>query len=146
VVVACAAVAGCRARTPEVAIDTAPEAAAGAAGARVRTAFAHTLPAMDGRSVAVTLLEVSYGPGGSSAPHSHPCAVVGYVVAGALRTWVQGEPEAVYRAGESFYEAPNAVHLVSANASSTEPVRFLAWFTCDREGPLSVSAADAHAR
>jgi hypothetical protein len=28
---------------------------------------------MDGDSVAVTLVEVGYGPGGSSAPHHHLC-------------------------------------------------------------------------
>jgi quercetin dioxygenase-like cupin family protein len=141
--VACAAVAGCRSHTPEAATGAASRPVPGAKGAQVRTAFTRALPSMDGNSVAVTLVEVGYGPGGSSAPHRHPCAVVGYVVEGALRSQVQGEPEAVYHAGESFYEAPNAVHLVSANASGTEPVRFLAWFTCDHEGPLSVPVSDA---
>src|SRR6267154_1576636 len=50
--------------------------------------------------------------------------------------------EAIYRAGESFYEAPNGVHLISANASDKEPVRFLASFTCDRETPLSVAVPE----
>jgi hypothetical protein len=58
----------------------------------------------------------------------------------AYRSQVQGEPQAVYHAGETFYEAPNSVHLVSANASRTEQVRFLAYFTCDRDTPLSVAA------
>jgi hypothetical protein len=52
-----------------------------------------------------------------------------------------GEPEAVLAAGESFYEAPNAVHLVSANASPDAPVKFLAYFTCDRDTPLSAVRA-----
>jgi quercetin dioxygenase-like cupin family protein len=51
---------------------------------------------------------------------------------------VKGGPVAVYRAGETFYEEPNTVHLISANASDERPVRFLAIFTCDREAPLSV--------
>jgi quercetin dioxygenase-like cupin family protein len=96
---------------------------------------------MDGQQLSLRLLEVSYGPGGSSRPHRHPCAVVGYVVEGALRTQMKGGPETVYRAGEGFYEAPNAVHQVSANASDREPVRFLAWFTCDHEAPLSTEVA-----
>ena len=61
-----------------------------------------------------------------------------YVVQGILRAQVKGEPEAVYHAGESFYEPPNGVHQVSANASQTEPVEFLAYFICDHETPLSV--------
>jgi quercetin dioxygenase-like cupin family protein len=68
--------------------------------------------------------------------------VIGYVVTGAFRTQVQGEPEAVYQAGQSFYEAPNGVHLISANASDKEPVRFLATFTCDQETPLSVAVPE----
>ena len=105
--------------------------------AQVRKVLSQALPAMDGRGLRVTVLEVTYGPGDSSRPHRHPCAVIGSVIAGTLRSRVQGEPEALYRAGESFYEAPNGVHLVSANASDRDPVRFLAYFTCDHDAPLS---------
>src|SRR5690242_15745504 len=93
-----------------------------------RTVLSQALPVMDGRRLRVTVVEVTYGPGDSSRPHRHPCAVVGSVIAGTLRSRVQGAPEALYRAGESFYEAPNGVHLVSANASQQDPVRFLAYF------------------
>ena len=51
---------------------------------------------------------------------------------------MKGASEAVYKARESFYEAPNGIHQVSANASKTEPAVFLAYFICDHEGPLSV--------
>ena len=102
-----------------------------------RRVLSQALPAMDGRGLRVTVVEVRYAPGGSSRPHRHPCAVVGFVIAGTLRSRVQGEPEALYRAGESFYEAPNGVHLVSANASDRDPVQFLAYFTCDHDAPLS---------
>jgi quercetin dioxygenase-like cupin family protein len=101
-----------------------------------RRVLSQALPVMDGRGLRVTVVEVTYGPGGSSRPHRHPCAVVGFVIAGTLRSRLQGEPEALYRAGESFYEAPNRVHLVSANASDRDPVRFLAYFTCDHDAPL----------
>jgi quercetin dioxygenase-like cupin family protein len=110
----------------------------GAANDRVRTVSTTPLPHMDGDHLKVVTLEVHYGPGESSSPHSHPCAVVGYVLEGAIRTQVKGEPEAIYKPGESFYEAPNGVHLVSANASSTQPARLLATMICDREAPLSV--------
>lgn len=106
--------------------------------AQVRTAFTGGLPGMVGDRLRTTVLEVTYEPGGASAPHRHPCPVVGYVVQGHLRTQVEGGRVAVYRAGESFFEAPNALHRVSANASDDKPVRFLAIFTCDRETPLSV--------
>ena len=105
-----------------------------------RVAFAHALSPLDGSHLVATVVEVSYGPGGSSPPHSHPCPVIGYVIDGSLRTQVKGEAEAVYTAGQSFYEAPNGVHQVSANASKDKPVRFLAYFVCDRRVPLSTPA------
>jgi quercetin dioxygenase-like cupin family protein len=114
-------------------------------GTQDRIAISHALPRLDGEHLAVKLVEVSYPPGASSKPHSHPCPVVAYVLDGALRVHIKGTPEAVYRAGESFYEAPNSAHLVSANASDKEPARFLAFFTCDRDTPLSVSLPDSAA-
>jgi len=105
---------------------------------RARTLLSKALPKLNSDHLKAVLLEVSYGPGEASSPHSHPCAVIGYVVEGSLRTQVKGEPEMIYKAGETFYEAPNGVHLVSANASSTEPASFLAYLLCDRDAPLSV--------
>jgi quercetin dioxygenase-like cupin family protein len=64
--------------------------------------------------------------------------VIGYVLKGAVRMQVKGGTEAVYRAGDSFYEEPNGIHMVSKNASATEPATFLAYFICDHTGPLSV--------
>lgn len=110
---------------------------------RARIVLSKTLPTLDGTQLKATLVEVNYGPGEASPPHSHPCAVVGYVVEGALRTQVNGEPERTYKAGESFYEAPNGVHLVSANASSTEPAKLVAYLLCDHDSPLSVDVPES---
>jgi len=107
-------------------------------GRVARTAFSQELPQLDGGHLKVTVVEVTYRPGGSSPAHSHPCPVIGYVVEGALRMHVQGQPETTYKAGESFYEAANGVHLVSANTSDKEPAKLIAYFVCDHETPLSV--------
>jgi quercetin dioxygenase-like cupin family protein len=109
---------------------------------RARITLSHALPPLDGRHLEVTVVEVTYGPGESSPPHSHPCAVTGYVVEGALRTQVRGEPEAIYRVGESFYEAPNGVHLLSANAGREQATKFIAYFVCDQHTPLSVAVPE----
>jgi quercetin dioxygenase-like cupin family protein len=106
--------------------------------ARTRIVFSQSLPQLDAAHLKVTTVEVTYPPGGASAPHSHPCPVIGYVLRGAVRMQVKGGPVSVYRPGDSFYEAPNGVHQVSANASTKEPAVFLAYFICDHEGPLSV--------
>jgi quercetin dioxygenase-like cupin family protein len=111
------------------------------AGARVSTVFSRDLPKLDGGHLAAKIVEVTYGPGGASSPHSHPCPVIGYVLEGAVRIQVKGEPEAIYKAGESFYEPPNGIHQVSANASDHEPAKLLAYFICDHDTPLTVPIA-----
>jgi quercetin dioxygenase-like cupin family protein len=108
--------------------------------------FTHVLPSLRGDRLKVTLVEVTYEPGSSSPPHSHPCPVVGHVIEGSVRMGVKGEPERMYGAGESFYEQPNGVHLVSANASSSRPAKFIAFFVCDRDTPLSVGVPQAPGR
>ena len=40
-------------------------------------------------------------------------------------------PARVYKAGESFFEPPGGEHLVSENASTTEPASLLAVFVAD---------------
>ena len=98
-----------------------------------RVALSRTLAPMDGREVRVRVVEVTYPPGGANASHTHPCPVVGYVLEGSLRMQVNDGAEAIFRKGDTFYEDPGDIHRISANASATEPARFLAYFTCDRE-------------
>ena len=128
----CVALAACRA-TPAEGAPAGPEDP----GAGIRVTLAQALPHLDGANLKATAVEVTYAPGGSSPPHTHPCAVVGYVAEGSIRTQVQGGPEAVYKAGESFYEAPNGVHVVSANASARVPAKLVAFFVCDHDAPLA---------
>jgi quercetin dioxygenase-like cupin family protein len=110
---------------------------------RARIVISQPLPTLDGDHLKGVLVEVRYAPGEASSPHSHPCAVMGYVVEGAVRTQIEGEPERIYQAGESFYEAPNGVHLVSANASSTEKAVLVAYLICDHDTPLSVDVPES---
>jgi quercetin dioxygenase-like cupin family protein len=108
-----------------------------------RRAFAGKLPALDGQRLEATIVEVTYPPGGVNAAHRHPCPVIAYVLEGAVRMQVKGQPERIYKQGETFAETPSDVHLVSANASQDAPARFLAYFVCDHPTPLSVPATDA---
>jgi quercetin dioxygenase-like cupin family protein len=112
--------------------------------ARTRTVFSQALPRLDGSRLQVTTVEVTYPPGGRSAPHSHPCPVIGYVLKGAVRMQVKGGALAIYKPGESFYEAPNGIHLVSENVSTKEPATFLAYFICDHSAPLSTKVPAVH--
>lgn len=131
------AAVGCRAGSAQTKGETAGDST------RVRVALSHALPRLEGKHLAVKLVEVTYPPGGASRPHSHPCPVAVYVIDGALRVLVKGQPEAVYRAGETFYEAPNSAHLVSASASDKDPAKFVAFFVCDKDTPLSLPLTDS---
>jgi len=125
--------------------------ALGSAAAQDRTSQSHTvfsgkLPALDGQRLEATVVEVIYPPGGANPAHRHPCPVIGYVLEGAVRMQVKGQPERVFKPGETFFESPSDVHLVSANASREAPARFLAYFVCDRATPLSVRVSDDEKR
>lgn len=84
---------------------------------------------------------VSYPPGAKSEAHHHAKSafIMAYVVSGAIRSQVDGEPARVYHAGETWHEAPGAHHTISENASATEPAELLAVFLLDTgDGPLTL--------
>lgn len=83
-----------------------------------------------------TFVEVILEPGQSSAPHRHAGFVLGYVLEGRFRFAVKGEPERVLGPGETFYEAPDAVHLVSGNGGD-KTARILAIIVAQKGAPLT---------
>lgn len=68
-------------------------------------------------------VSVRYPPGAKSGAHHHAKSafIMAYVISGAIRSQVEGEPARVYRAGETWSEPPGAHHTISENASATEP-------------------------
>ncbi|MGH3726313.1 MAG: cupin domain-containing protein [Mycobacterium sp.] len=84
---------------------------------------------------------VSYPPGTKSEAHRHAKSafIMAYVISGAIRSQVDGEPVRVYHAGETWHEAPGAHHTIGENASTTEPAELLAVFLLDTgDGPLTI--------
>ncbi|MET0532979.1 MAG: cupin domain-containing protein [Steroidobacter sp.] len=73
----------------------------------------------------ITMLTVEYAPGASSAKHRHDGQVLVYVLEGTLNMQVDGQGLVTLKPGQTFYENPDDVHLVSANASKTERAKFL---------------------
>jgi quercetin dioxygenase-like cupin family protein len=104
---------------------------ASAKRSKVTLVFDQVLPNVPGKSMRGVLVE--YPPGGSSVAHTHPKSAFIYatVLEGAIRSKVNDGPEITYRAGENWSEKPGDHHLVSANASTTEPARLLAVFVLD---------------
>lgn len=93
------------------------------------------LPHVQGKRI--TTMVVEFPPNGISPPHHHGGSVTVYVLSGVIRSQLQGQPPIVYRAGESFFEPPGAVHLLAENMSATEPARILAVFVADEGATLT---------
>ena len=83
----------------------------------------------------VVMLTVTYPPGGASLPHRHDAQVFVYVLEGELTMQVRGSPAVTLRAGQTFYESPDDIHEVSANASKTAPAKFLVVSIKDKAKP-----------
>ena len=107
-----------------------------AEGDKVTPVRSEKLPNVPGKSL--TAVVVNYAPGGKSASHHHAGSVLAYVLSGSIRSENSATgPARVYKAGESFFEPPGSEHLVSENASTTEPASLLAIFVADDGAQLT---------
>jgi quercetin dioxygenase-like cupin family protein len=74
----------------------------------------------------VEMLLIEYPPDGVDPPHRHDAHGFIYVIEGTIIMQVKGGKRTVVRAGETFYEGPEDVHLVGQNASRVLPAKFVA--------------------
>jgi quercetin dioxygenase-like cupin family protein len=81
------------------------------------------------------MLTVEYAPGASTPPHRHNAHVFVYVLEGSITMQCHGADPVTLAAGQTFYESPNDVHMVSRNASSTKPAKFLVHLVKDKGVP-----------
>lgn len=109
------------------------------AGGR-KVVFEHELPDVNIKDWSVTAVEVSYGPGESSAAHRHPGITVVYVLEGEVRSKVGDGAEKTYTPGQMFIETPNQLHAVSGNASKTKPAKMLAILLAEKGKQLTTPA------
>jgi len=109
--------------------------AAGSPLDKVELISSHALPNVPGKRV--TIVRVTYGPGGFTRPHRHAGSVTAYITKGEVRSQLGGGPLETFTVGQSFFEPPGATHLVSANASNTEPAELIAVFVADEGAQLT---------
>src|SRR5215469_13968222 len=101
-----------------------------ASDAVVAQLMARDLIGMPGKEV--TMETVEYAPGAKSPPHRHHAQVFVYVLEGSLRMQVQGSPAVTLGPGGTFYESPDDLHVVSENASASQPAKFLVVMVKDK--------------
>jgi uncharacterized protein YbjT (DUF2867 family)/quercetin dioxygenase-like cupin family protein len=88
----------------------------------------------------VLMYTVDFPPGFSSPIHRHDAQVSVYVLEGSVVMQVRGGKEMTLTPGQSFYEGPDDIHIVSRNASSTKPAKFLVFLINKKGAPLVIPA------
>ena len=107
----------------------------------IKPVFQGVLPDPAGKSF--TVVEVDFAAASKADPHRHGQAFVyAYVLSGAVRSQLEGEPPKIYQAGQSWSEPPGAHHIMTENISPTEPARLLVVFVAKAGEPLKTS--DSH--
>jgi quercetin dioxygenase-like cupin family protein len=94
----------------------------------------------------ILTLTVEYPPGVASPPHRHDAQVIVYVLQGEITMQNRGSPAVTLRQGQTFYESPTDVHVVSANASKTAPAKILVFIVKDKNAPVTRDVAPDKAR
>jgi quercetin dioxygenase-like cupin family protein len=84
------------------------------------------------------MITVTYPPGGSDPVHRHNAHVFVYVLEGSIVMGVKGGETVTLAPGQTFYEGPNDIHIVSRNASNTKPAKFLVFFLKDKDAPVLI--------
>jgi quercetin dioxygenase-like cupin family protein len=89
----------------------------------------------EGYTTVTAIAEVPAG--GSSGRHSHPGLETGYVMEGELHLAIDGKPEQVLKAGDSYQIAAGVVHDAKAG---DKPFKVLAIYITDKTKPLATPA------
>jgi len=88
----------------------------------------------------VLMYTVDFPAGYSSPVHRHNAQVSVYELEGSVVMQVRGGKKVTLRPGQSFYEGPDDIHVVSRNASSTSSAKFLVFLIHKKGDPLVIPA------
>jgi len=100
--------------------------------------MSHALAEVSGKEV--LMYTVDFPAGFSSPIHRHDAQVSVYVLEGSVVMQVKGGKELTLGPGQSFYESPDDIHVVSRNASSSKPAKFLVFLIHKKDAPLVIPA------
>jgi len=105
-----------------------------AQGAKVSPLLSKKFNNIKGKEGAMLLVE--YAPGESSRKHRHDAHSFVYVLEGEIVMQLEGMPPQYLIAGDTFYESPEDIHLISSNASDTHPAKFLVFSVKETDKPI----------
>jgi quercetin dioxygenase-like cupin family protein len=99
--------------------------------------FQQNLPNIAGKTF--TVVRVDFAPGARAEPHRHGQAFVfAYVLRGAVRSQLEGQPAQTFTVGQNWSEAPGIHHVLTENASAREPAQLLVVFVADSGASLKI--------
>jgi quercetin dioxygenase-like cupin family protein len=99
------------------------------------------LPGVAGKTF--TSATVDFPPDAKAVPHRHGAAFIyAYVLDGAIRSQLEGEPVKTYHQGQGWVEPPGSHHVLAENTSATQPAKLLVVFVSNTGDPLK--ADDPH--
>ena len=98
--------------------------------------MSHDLADVSGKEI--LMYTVDFPPGFSSPIHRHNAQVSVYVLEGSVVMQVKGGKEITLGPGQSFYESPDDIHVVSRNASNSKPAKFLVFLIKQKGTPLVI--------
>jgi quercetin dioxygenase-like cupin family protein len=104
------------------------------ADATVQSLFTKDLVGVPGKEL--TMIAVEYQPGGKDPVHTHHAQALVYVLEGSILMQVKGGDPVTVTAGQTFYEAPDDVHIVGQSADPTAPAKFLVFLVKDKGAPI----------
>jgi quercetin dioxygenase-like cupin family protein len=70
--------------------------------------------------------------------------VFAYVLEGTVVSQLEGDEPMTYRKGQSWYEFPQKPHVVSKNASKTEPAKLLVFLLSQEGESIKVPMKSPH--
>jgi len=80
-------------------------------------------------------------PAGMAARHTHPGIENGYILEGEGNLKVQGQPERMLKAGDSFQVANTVPHSLR-NLSNDKPLKVISTWVVDKDKPLATPAPE----
>jgi len=103
---------------------------------KVTSLMSKDLPESPGKEMLMILVE--HPPGGASPVHRHNAHAMVYVLEGSVVMQVKGGKQVTLTPGQSFYEAPDDIHVIDRNASTTKPAKFVVVLIKDKGAPALV--------
>ena len=86
------------------------------------------------------MITVDCPPGSSDPIHRHNAYAFVYVLEGSVVMQLRGGKQVTLATGQTFYEGPDDVHVVSRNASNTKSAKFVVFLVKDKGAPILVPA------